>query len=399
MLHLRVETKLIAAMLFFVMAADGITGTVVTASFFSRELGRGWKYKVYLPDGYESSNLYYPVLYLLHGSEGDENGWDFGYPVLDQLIAQERIPATIAIAPATGTSWWVDTATEAFESAFIKDLIPEVDKQYRTLAEREGRGLAGYSMGGYAAMRYALVYPDIFGASNMLSPAIYDKLPPQESSARSSGAFGDPFSDTLWTERNYPAVLPGYLQKGIFVAIYIASGDDDYHHVEDFKFNIEHQATVLYGRLHKEGGSPAELRILDGGHNTAVWQKTFTEGVQYMFEFLKAPEAPVSVPAPDNLLENFELAQNYPNPFNPQTTIQYQLSMVAKVTLKIHDLLGREIKTLVNKEQPPGFYSVQWNSKNDRLQDVVSGMYFYRLMAKSPNGQTFTKVRKLVLIR
>jgi enterochelin esterase-like enzyme len=399
MLYSKVKTQLAAVLMFFMIITDGVAGSVFTAAFFSRELGRGWKYKVYLPDGYETSNLRYPVLYLLHGSEGDENGWDFGYSILDQLIAQERIPATIAIAPATGTSWWVDTATEAFESAFIKDLIPEVDKQYRTLAEREGRGLAGYSMGGYGAMRYALVYPEIFGASNMLSPAIYDKLPPLQSSARSSGAFGDPFSDALWTERNYPAALPGYFQKGIFAAIYIASGDDDYNHSEDFKFNIEQQATMLYGRLHKEGGSPAELRVVDGGHNTAVWQKTFTEGVQYMFEFLKAPETPVSVSAPDNLPENFQLAQNYPNPFNPQTTIQYQLSMAAKVTLKIHDLLGREIKMLVNKEQPPGFYSVQWNSKNDRLKEVVSGVYFYRLVAKPPNGQSFTKVRKLVLIK
>jgi hypothetical protein len=73
--------------------------------------------------------------------------------------------------------------------------------------------------------------------------------------------------------------------------------------------------------------------------------------------------------------------------------------MAAKVTLKIHDLLGREIKMLVNKEQPPGFYSVQWNSKNDRLKEVVSGVYFYRLVAKPPNGQSFTKVRKLVLIK
>ena len=399
MLHLRVETKLIAAMLFFVAAADGITGTVVTASFFSPELGRGWKYMVYLPDGYETSNLHYPVLYLLHGSAGDENGWDFGYSILDDLIAQQRIPPTIAIAPASGTSWWVDTAFEPFEAAFMNDLIPEVDKKYRTLAEREGRGLAGYSMGGYGALRYALVYPETFGASTMLSPAIYDKLPPLESSARSSGAFGDPFNDALWTARNYPAVLPGYLQHGLFVPIYIASGDDDYHHVEDFKFNIEQQATVLYGRLHKEGGSPAELRIVNGGHNNIVWDKTFIEGVQYIFEFLKDPEAPVSVSPPTNLPENFELDQNYPNPFNPQTTIQYQLPTSARVTVKIYDLLGKEIKTLVNKEQPAGFYSVQWNGKSDRLQPVVSSVYFYRLVAKSNDGQIFMQVRKLVLIR
>ncbi len=389
---------LLAAILCLLANRACFAGSISTQQFFSQELGRGWKYKLYLPDGYANSGLNYPVLYLLHGSGGDENAWDFGFSILDDLIAQQKIPPVIAVAPASGTSWWVD-GVETFETAFFDNLIPEVEKQYRTIKEREGRGLAGYSMGGYGVLRYALAYPETFVAATMLSPALYDGLPPLGSSARISGSFGDPFDEQIWTARNYPTILPDYLQKGVFVAIYIASGDDDFHHVEDFKFNIEQQATFLYGRLHKQGGSPAELRIVNGGHNTIVWEPTFSEGVQYMFKFLKTPTPPVSVAPPTSVPDGFELFQNYPNPFNPQTNIQYQLAFSGKVTLKIYDLMGKEVKTLVNQEQTPGSYTFRWDGKNDRLLQVVSGVYFFRLVTKSAKGQTFSQVRKLVLLR
>jgi enterochelin esterase-like enzyme len=390
--------KILWAPTLLMLANNCFAGTISTQQFFSRELGRGWKYKLYLPDGYAASELSYPVLYLLHGSDGDENAWNFGFSILDDLTAQKKIPPLIAIAPASGTSWWVD-GVETFESAFFDDLIPEVESKYRTLKEREGRALAGYSMGGYGVLRYALAYPEIFVAAVMLSPALYDGLPPLGSSARSSGAFGDPFDEQLWTARNYPTMLPDYLQKEMFVAIYIACGDDDFHHVEDFKFNIEQQSTFLYGRLHKQGGSPAELRIMNGGHNTNVWEPAFREGVPYMFQFLKSPTPPVSVEAPNSAPDGFELFQNYPNPFNPETTIQYHLPQAAKVTLAIYDVTGREIKTLISEEQASGSYRVLWNGRNDRLQRVTSGVYFYRLTAATLDGKTFTRVRKVLVMK
>ena len=392
------RNKSLLATIFWLLACGvGFAGSISTQQFFSQELGRGWKYKLYLPDGYSTSDLYYPVLYLLHGSGGDENAWDFGFSILDELIVQNKIPPVIAIAPASGTSWWVD-GVETFETAFFDNLIPEIEGKFRALKEREGRALAGYSMGGYGVLRYALAYPEMFVAATMLSPALYDQLPPLGSSARSSGGFGDPFNEQMWIARNYSTILPDYLQKGMFVAIYIASGDDDFHHVEDFKFNIEQQSTFLYGRLHKQGGSPAELRIVNGGHNTNVWEPTFSEGVQYMFHFLRSPAPPVSVVPPAPVPLGFELYQNYPNPFNPQTTIQYQLPAAAKVTLKIYDVTGREIKTLVSREQAPGLYTIRWNGKSDRLQDATSGVYFCQMTLES-TGERIVKVRKLILLK
>ena len=96
----------------------------------------------------------------------------------------------------------------------------------------------------------------------------------------------------------------------------------------------------------------------------------------------------------DEVPSTFKLYQNYPNPFNPSTTIKYAVPKNVKVTLKIYDLLGREIATLVNDVKSPGVYSVKWNGKTMSGQQVSSGVYFYRLEAGN-----FVKVNKMILLK
>ncbi|RMF61311.1 MAG: T9SS C-terminal target domain-containing protein, partial [Calditrichaeota bacterium] len=77
--------------------------------------------------------------------------------------------------------------------------------------------------------------------------------------------------------------------------------------------------------------------------------------------------------------EGLFLAQNYPNPFNPSTRIAYHLPEGNQVTLTIYDLVGKEIKTLVNGFQGAGDYTVQWDGTDNQGQVVGSGIYFYQL--------------------
>jgi Secretion system C-terminal sorting domain len=92
----------------------------------------------------------------------------------------------------------------------------------------------------------------------------------------------------------------------------------------------------------------------------------------------------------------FSLSQNYPNPFNPQTIINYEVPVRANrysplpVKLTVYDVLGREVKTLVNKTQPAGKYKVTFNASG-----FASGVYYYKLMA----GDKFEKTRKMLLLR
>ncbi|MGB2869467.1 MAG: right-handed parallel beta-helix repeat-containing protein [Bacteroidota bacterium] len=95
----------------------------------------------------------------------------------------------------------------------------------------------------------------------------------------------------------------------------------------------------------------------------------------------------------------FGLAQNYPNPFNPTTTIEYQLPTPGSVSIKVYDMLGREVRELVNREQAAGFYSLNWNGTNTSGQAVASGMYVYRIQVTQGDRQTFTEIKKMMFLK
>jgi hypothetical protein len=107
--------------------------------------------------------------------------------------------------------------------------------------------------------------------------------------------------------------------------------------------------------------------------------------------------------AKDGTPHNFSLKQNYPNPFNPSTTIPYEIPLQPSegktgtaatfgrslVSLRVFDVIGREVAVLVNEQQSAGSYSIQWNASN-----VPSGMYFYRLQSGS-----YAVTKKIVLLK
>jgi len=90
----------------------------------------------------------------------------------------------------------------------------------------------------------------------------------------------------------------------------------------------------------------------------------------------------------------FKLLQNYPNPFNPSTTIEYQIPISSHVVLRIFNVLGQEVRTLVNGNQTAGGYSVIWNGKNNVEEEMPSGIYFYRMRTND-----FVQTKKLLLLK
>lgn len=97
---------------------------------------------------------------------------------------------------------------------------------------------------------------------------------------------------------------------------------------------------------------------------------------------------------------SFSLAQNYSNPFNPATIIIYDLPGEARVSLIIYNILSQKVKTLVENIQEGGNYRIQWNGKDDSGQAVSSGIYIYRIHAKSLNGEaSYNKSLKMILMR
>ncbi len=97
---------------------------------------------------------------------------------------------------------------------------------------------------------------------------------------------------------------------------------------------------------------------------------------------------------------SFALDQNYPNPFNPTTTIRFALPQDAAVSLRIYNLLGQEIVSLVDESKPAGFYNAQWNGRNHSGNQVATGVYFYRIEAKpADGGQPFTNLKKMIILK
>ncbi len=92
---------------------------------------------------------------------------------------------------------------------------------------------------------------------------------------------------------------------------------------------------------------------------------------------------------PDLKQYKYELKDNYPNPFNPVTTIKYELAVNGYTTLKIYDILGKEVTNLVNEKQDAGIYEVQWNAAN-----LSSGVYFYKLQS-----DRFVQTKRMILTK
>ncbi len=283
-------------------------GTIESRGFASAILAHELTYHVYLPPGCDSAAATrYPVLYLLHGRGDKMAAWTTIKPDLDRLINAGRIPPVIAIMPDAPASrragYYIDSqftgsdqpklpAGEATESAFTKDLVAHVDATYPTKTDRLSRIVAGYSMGGYGALRYSLAHPELFGAAIVLSPAVYFPLPPPDSSTREFGAFGNGamvFDPEIYTAKNYPALIPAFVARGLPLVMFIAVGDDEQALADpaEAAHDLDYEAHTLYNRVRRVPLITAQLRVVDGPHDWATWRPTFVEGAEYVFRQLK----------------------------------------------------------------------------------------------------------------
>lgn len=173
----------------------------------------------------------------------------------------------------------------------------------------------------------------------------------------------------LTTSSGYASLERVFLDSGIVVQYAFLNGyenEDAPHYLTHEEFNVDEKV------WHTQ---EAVVKGEDAVVNAALaWIKSTTDVVS---------EGPVTVP------DKFVLEQNYPNPFNPATTIQYRLPKTTHVLIAVYDALGREVKVLVNQEQPAGIHSLTFNAAG-----VSSGVYFYSLRTDS-----FTAVKKMIVIK
>jgi hypothetical protein len=137
-------------------------------------------------------------------------------------------------------------------------------------------------------------------------------------------------------------------------------------------------------------GSITAREIVVGEYATVLSHQATTSLTKESFS--EAPEAGEAQPAA--AITSFELAQNYPNPFNPSTAILFVIPQATQVTLKIYDVRGQLVKTLVDRMLADGRHQVIWHGDNASGQQVASGVYFYRMQAGS-----FSQSKTMLLVR
>jgi S-formylglutathione hydrolase FrmB len=224
----------------------------------------------------------YPVLYLLHGLGGHYSDWTTNTNTAD--YAQKY--RMIVITPEGNDSWYTDSATVAadkYESYFLKELIPDVQRRYRTIETRHGRAVAGLSMGGYGALKFGLKSPGtfIFAGSMSAVASWSDADLKNPASIRDSlqPVFGPAGSETRKANDLFEIVREINASRVASLPyLYLDCG------TEDFMFN----ANEKFAALLREKKIPHEYRELPGNHSWAYWDQQVPEVLKVAAKFLRA---------------------------------------------------------------------------------------------------------------
>jgi len=235
-------------------------------TFQSKALGRAMKYRVWLPAGYFNGTTRYPVLYLLHGWAGDETNWS----TLTKLTKYAETLPVIIVMPDGQNSWYVDSAkeeTEKFEAYVMQDLIQAIEQSWRTVPRREGRAIAGLSMGGYGAVKAALKHPEMFQVAASLSGAFNAASPELEKDREDlrpslAKAFGPERSETRQQNDLYALVQKADVKGTPY--LYIDCGNQD----ETFLESNRKLAAILSQRKFAY-----EYHEFPGVHDWQYWDK------------------------------------------------------------------------------------------------------------------------------
>lgn len=249
-------------------------GTVSRVWYHSPTLGFNRRMTIYTPPGYEDSGENYPVLYLLHGSGGDEEAWiSLGRTaqILDNLIAQGQAEPMIVVmtngnplqaaAPGESSEGYINPTASVtrmnrgtFEESF-PDVVNYIDSHYRTKPDKQHRAIAGLSMGGFHSLHISKEYPDMFDYIGLFSAAIW---PPADST-------NPVYKDMEGKLKTQFAAKPSLY--------WIAIGDDDFLYNDNVKYRELLDSMNLHYTYVETGG----------GHMWRNWRIYLSEFVPLLF--------------------------------------------------------------------------------------------------------------------
>ena len=246
-------------------------GSVTYRWYDSPSLGISRRMTVYTPYGYEKNpKAKYPVLYLLHGGGGDEEAWTSmgrAAQILDNLIEKGLAKPMIVVMPngnpnqRAANILGLETIqidrndpkwANAYVNSLVKEIVPFIDKEYRTIAKSSGRAIAGLSMGGYGTLYNALKYPTTFTYAYAMSPAANTTM---------------------------MALIDAQADKSVFPAFTIEVGNQD--------TTVDNAASLELANYMKDNGMTCEYIARDGIHYWNFWQECLPKALNKVGESFK----------------------------------------------------------------------------------------------------------------
>lgn len=183
---------------------------VVTTTLYSKKLHMDWNYDVYLPANYkENSKKRYPVLYMMHGIYGNHRNLLERFnsqQILDGLEHRKKKQMIVVFIDGFNSFYINQKNGMQMENAIVDDLVPTINKLYRTKTDANSNAVGGISMGGYGAARLALKYPNLFNKAVLISPSVWYNLPKANPIRKNMHAFTD--GKEHWSDEVYDSVFP-----------------------------------------------------------------------------------------------------------------------------------------------------------------------------------------------
>ncbi|HUS10058.1 MAG TPA: alpha/beta hydrolase family protein [Pyrinomonadaceae bacterium] len=284
-----------AAALIQTDATPAKNARVQTIPFESKLVGKTLPYNILLPVDYDkpaAKTKFYPVIYLLHGVAGHYTNWVEKTRLVDYATAYDFIIVT----PEGNDGWYTDSATvpsEKYESYIVQELIPDVQKRFRASSEREGRAVAGLSMGGYGAIKFGLKHPEKFAFAASLSGA-FSAASWTEQEIKEPGVIRDSVLQTFG-----PATSETRVANDVLKLVREAKPESlPYFYLdcgtEDFLFSDNRQFVTLL----VEKKIQHEYRQLPGTHSWQYWDSQVQEVLRVAAKKLRSPAAAMKAAIP-----------------------------------------------------------------------------------------------------
>ena len=413
-------------------------GSIISSSIYSNIVSHTYQLLIYLPPEYSSTSSDYPTAYFQDGSSYTD--WGSVINVIDNLIASKKIEPIIAVfvVPNDRNQEYAFSLRNLYSQFFVDELVPFIDSTYRIINQANKRLVMGDSYGGNISALISYNHPDVFGNCGLQSAALH----PNDYEAYNlfvRGEVKDIKISTIWgsyDDRNYYLtelkdslisrgyqtdwlVLPEGHSWGLWratvdtmlqyffpanatpVELAFFSGYFDgenvnlYWHtateVNNLGFEIERSADGY--NFKKVGFVPGEGTTTLSQYYFYLDSLNITGIIYYRIKQLdydgKFEYSKILVIRTDRPHNQFILNQNYPNPFNPNTKISFQIPEASEVKITIFNILGEEVKILINDFKETGFYEIEFNAS-----DLPNGIYLYKLSTLE-----FSIVMKMLLLK